>query len=254
MQLTYHRKTGTSSTAVIFLHGSNQSKESFSYQLNSPLLSTFDLWSIDLPGHGESPRLSSYSMHTITEAVTTFLRRQNFTKVVLVGHSLGGHVALACHSLGYPVAGLVLMSVPPASKPISLSELFQADPAVSLLYKNEMSNEEMHQLASAQYQSVTDISQEVRSIKQVCPKFREQLPASFFQGEHIHEQEAISNLKTPTFIATAKHDRFVNNEHILTHLPPKAMVKSYSSGHNIHREATTDFNADLRRFVDDIVR
>ncbi len=71
--------------------------------------------SIDIPGHGQSGVLADiHSMELMAEAVNAVLQYLNVQQYVLVGHSMGGYVSLACLS-GYPerLAGVCLFHSSP---------------------------------------------------------------------------------------------------------------------------------------------
>jgi pimeloyl-ACP methyl ester carboxylesterase len=86
----------------------------------------------DLPGHGQSDRWhppGDISLAMYRDAVGTLCANLKLDKVVLLGHSMGGMIALAC-AAAWPerVAGLVLvgsgMRVPVAPR---LFEVFEQD-------------------------------------------------------------------------------------------------------------------------------
>ena len=56
----------------------------------------FRVITVDLPGFGKSPLLKNpFSIDHIAETLLGFLREKNLNDVVLIGHSLGGYVALS---------------------------------------------------------------------------------------------------------------------------------------------------------------
>jgi 3-oxoadipate enol-lactonase len=65
----------------------------------------------DLPGHGQSDRWHDPSIQMYQEAVGTMCATLKLTRVILVGHSMGAQIALAC-AAAWPerVAGLVLVA------------------------------------------------------------------------------------------------------------------------------------------------
>lgn len=76
---------------VVLLHGNSSSAEVWQHQLQSDSLSRFSLVALDLPGHGGSHRDTGYSVPEVVETL-----KENigvYKKVVVVGHSLGGHLA-----------------------------------------------------------------------------------------------------------------------------------------------------------------
>ncbi|HEX8701466.1 MAG TPA: alpha/beta hydrolase [Myxococcaceae bacterium] len=79
----------------------------------------------DLTGHGTSPALPlSADLSTLARDVVETARAVGFTRPLeLVGHSLGGRVALAA-SLAFPldVASVTLLDITPGPVPVDLSE------------------------------------------------------------------------------------------------------------------------------------
>src|ERR1700733_8131439 len=83
---------------VLFIHGNSCSKEVFRYQFESPLADEFHLIAIDLPGHGSSSDAfrpdETYSFPGYADAAVEVLELMGIEKFVVVGWSLGGHIAL----------------------------------------------------------------------------------------------------------------------------------------------------------------
>jgi pimeloyl-ACP methyl ester carboxylesterase len=69
----------------------------------------------DMPGYGESPSIDPYDFDGLADALARLLDAQGLTRAVLVGHSLGGMVALQMWAR-HPerVAALVLVASSPA--------------------------------------------------------------------------------------------------------------------------------------------
>jgi pimeloyl-ACP methyl ester carboxylesterase len=80
---------------LVFLHGSGDSARA--WDRVTPLLSDFSCIALDLPGHGAQvarPGPAQMSVADYADAVRTTLARDGLAGVCLVGHSLGGAVAL----------------------------------------------------------------------------------------------------------------------------------------------------------------
>lgn len=56
---------------------------------------------VDLPNHGDSPRLSEHSYDAMTDAFADYLENQWMHRVDLLGHSMGGKVAMN-YALQFP--------------------------------------------------------------------------------------------------------------------------------------------------------
>ncbi len=70
---------------------------------------------IDIPGHGQSDAVAEvHTMSLMAEAVETVWQNLNISRCVLVGHSMGGYVSLACMA-EYPdrLAGVCLFHSSP---------------------------------------------------------------------------------------------------------------------------------------------
>jgi pimeloyl-ACP methyl ester carboxylesterase len=95
--------------AVVLLHGFPFSKELWG-STRDALAKHFRVISIDLPGHGQSDCFGYvHSMDLMAKAVKAVMDKLRLKKYVLVGHSMGGYVALAFAEL-FPenVKGLCL--------------------------------------------------------------------------------------------------------------------------------------------------
>lgn len=94
-----HYTTIGKGEAIVLLHGYLEAKEiwqSFTTELHH-----FCVIEIDLPGHGQSACLEKQTIENMAAAVHAVIKGENLKKVHLVGHSMGGYVALAFLEL-YP--------------------------------------------------------------------------------------------------------------------------------------------------------
>ncbi len=102
---------GQGETTLLFIHGLANYIPVFKYNIK-PLSEKFRCIAIDLPGNGLSSREDyPFTMHFYAESVARFIQQKGLKQVVLIGHSMGGHVSLMV-SLRYPelVSHLVLFA------------------------------------------------------------------------------------------------------------------------------------------------
>jgi pimeloyl-ACP methyl ester carboxylesterase len=91
----HYKITGNGKT-IVLLHGFLEDYTIWD-EIAQNLSKDFRLVLMDLPGHGKSPVLSDiHSMELMAEEVVKVLRTEQIEQSTLVGHSLGGYVALAC--------------------------------------------------------------------------------------------------------------------------------------------------------------
>ncbi|KMM37723.1 alpha/beta fold hydrolase [Guptibacillus hwajinpoensis] len=91
----YYRRPNKSAPTLVFIHGFLSS--SFSFRKLLPLLQKeYNLLCFDLPGFGESEKSCDihYSLHEYAVLTNTLLEEMSIDKAVLVGHSMGGQIAL----------------------------------------------------------------------------------------------------------------------------------------------------------------
>lgn len=81
--------------ALVLLHGFLEDNSIFN-SLVEELSKEFRTVCIDLPGHGQSSTLGYiHTMDDMAEAVKTVLNELDLAECVMIGHSMGGYVALA---------------------------------------------------------------------------------------------------------------------------------------------------------------
>lgn len=78
---------------VVLLHGFGEDSSVWGFQ--KVLEQHFRLLIPDLPGSGRSERIADMSMEGLADAVRFILQNEGIESCVLIGHSMGGYIALA---------------------------------------------------------------------------------------------------------------------------------------------------------------
>lgn len=124
--------------ALIFLHGFLENRQMWTSILEA-LPNTYRKITLDLPGHGKSENLAYvHSMEEMAEVVMALVKHLRLKKFTLIGHSMGGYVALALADK-YPdnLKALVLMNS--NSRADSPEKQKNRDRAVALVKRNPKS-------------------------------------------------------------------------------------------------------------------
>ena len=77
---------------VILIHGAGGNHLYWPPELRR--LTGYRIYALDLPGHGKSSSVGLQSIHDYASSVVNFIDSVGLTRVVIVGHSMGGAIAL----------------------------------------------------------------------------------------------------------------------------------------------------------------
>lgn len=103
--------TGKGERTLVLIHGLGSSMPAWRHNIDA-LAAKYRVVAIDLPGYGKSSKGNyAYSMEFFAQAVRGVVRELGLGHVTLVGHSMGGQIAMT-YALEYPedVDALVLTS------------------------------------------------------------------------------------------------------------------------------------------------
>ena len=114
---------GTGTPSLIFLHYFAGSSASWS-KVITQLQATAHCIAPDLPGFGDSEPIAERTVEAIAVVIAEMIRQLDLQRYILIGHSMGGKVALALASTQPPgLESLILLAPsPPTPEPITASE------------------------------------------------------------------------------------------------------------------------------------
>lgn len=116
----YYEQHGQGDPALVFVHGGGGWAEH--WQLQLPYFATLTtVIAYDLRGHGRSSvPVGPYSIETFAEELHRLLRQLHIERPILVGHSLGGTIALR-YAFDFPdqVTGIAIIDSGCSSAPVS---------------------------------------------------------------------------------------------------------------------------------------
>lgn len=115
VQLHSLRFENPSAPALVILHGLLGSSRNWS-TIGKALQDRFDVHAVDLRNHGSSPHADAMRWAEMSTDLQAYLDRHGLEKVVLMGHSLGGKVAMR-YACEYPDLVEKLIIVDIAAKP-----------------------------------------------------------------------------------------------------------------------------------------
>ncbi|ULQ56772.1 alpha/beta hydrolase [Flavihumibacter rivuli] len=96
--MMHYRRVGTGKLVVVLLHGFGEDSRIWKHQENF-LRDKFTLIIPDLPGCGKSGHEADLGMENLAHGIDKILRKENVEKAAMIGHSMGGYIALAFAAL-----------------------------------------------------------------------------------------------------------------------------------------------------------
>jgi pyruvate dehydrogenase E2 component (dihydrolipoamide acetyltransferase) len=256
--LTLHYLVAGPTTAanLVFLHGLGGSLATWQVALGE-LVEHCRVCAFDLPGHGASARPDAggfdYGVAGLADAVAAAISAAKLAPAVVVGHSLGGAIAIRL-ALGWPdlVAGLILVNSAGLGREIApeLLDVYDDEPGpaaaralLDLFYEDKrlITDRGVAELAQGQLAAGAWPAQQAVA------------GANFSRaGQTIDLVERLGDVATPTLIVWGERDRVMPLEHALSAIRalPDAWLKVMPGlGHVPQVEDAAGFARAVARFA-----
>lgn len=259
VQVAVHTSPGDG-PPIVLVHGNSASAQAFRHQLDGKLGREFQLFAIDLPGHGDSADAAdpqrSYSLPGFASVVLGVAEQLELAGAVYVGWSLGGHVLLKA-AAELPAAGLVLFGTPPLASPADMERAFLPHPANAILFNEVYSEDEVRARAVALVRPGAEPPElYLRDLRRADGRFRTALLASIAAGRFANEVETVATLTIPVAVLHGAQDQAVNGDYIRGLAIPtlwRGAVQVISeAGHSPQWERPDEFDALVAAFVREV--
>lgn len=250
-QIHYVDNCRETDKVILFIHGNSHSSRTFRHQFQNEQLNEYRLIALDLPSHGDSVALNEYSLPIFTHILHGFVEQLDLKEIILVGHSLGGHIAIEAISKINP-KGIFIFGTPPLSIPLDMGG-FKANKDLELVFKDKLSDSEVTQLAKNFYsKSEIDVI-DLEDIKKTHEGFRFSMFQSF--GAQLFQDEVkITNAFAghKAFIHGTQ-DKLINAHYLNDKIDLSGVwqnkIIEVDSSHNLHIENYQEMNALIVDFA-----
>lgn len=246
---------------VILVHGNSMSSESYDRQLTADIARRWRFVAFDFPGHGDSPRPSdperTYSIRGYAEIVRELSAALGLERPVVVGHSLGGNVALEIAGLGAELAGVMVFSTPPIRGPADIPEAFQLEKGCALFFRARLTEDEIATMGRLIMPAgVEPPPYYARSITATDPLARERIGIAISSADSrlCDERQVLSEARCPMAVVVGALDRIVNIDFVRRQSYPRLWRGSVQTiagvAHNPQYDAADVFNPLLGDFLE----
>ena len=251
----YYERYGTDGPAIILLHGLASSSRIWTHLIRT-LQTSYQVFALDFPGHGQSDRWDDYSFDSLVALLSQWMDACGISKATLIGVSLGCTVALS-FALQYPERTTSLLLEGPLGgylpwwKPLGCIDrlVFAALPillqASVILFGSQATAYWLNTFGVKRKRNLKSIEDLLR---QVDFKAVRQLLWQSSCPPYINQLEQI---KTPVLLICGSNDpmpkRFIL--YIKTHLPNATLTEIPQTRHLSLMEKPHEFSRIVLRFL-----
>jgi len=249
---------------ILFLHGFGESKHTWRY-LERDLARNYRLYSLDLKGFGDSPKTKDglYSIYDQALLVENFIKKHRIKNVTIVGHSLGGGVAMVLALMAkknrLSIKRLVLINTMAYNQQLPSMLRLLNTPVIGPLGLRVMSGH-WHALEAYKYAFSDDtkipnegVEQSAKMIENPDAKYAYIKTVAQLVPDDIEEiTTQYKKITIPTLIIWGEDDISIGvyNAYRLHYILPNSRLKVFSKiGHMPHEEAPQKVIAEIRKFM-----
>ena len=252
-------------TPVILIHGLAASLHDWDDLIPALAENGYAAYAPDLLGHGDSPRLESgpYQMDWLFEHFSQWMRSLHLTEpAILIGHSLGGHVALEyARRVSAWTRGLVLVN--PFYSPSQLPKVLR-----TTYSRPDLSELVLGRLPEKWFKFFVDVSSAamghgIGALRGLPERIREQTildykrtaPGVYHIPGVINDMTGyLHEVNTPALVVWGDQDKTLSPSSFprLVDGLPKARGEVFSAGHVPHQSHAEDFNRLVLKFLKEI--
>lgn len=245
-----------SAPVVILLHGLFGMADNLG-MVAKPLAEGFRVYSLDLRNHGRSFRADSMQFSEMAGDVERFMDSKDVSSAYLIGHSLGGKVAMQV-ALQAPkrVNALVIADIAPVAYLGSHDDVFAGLEAVDLKFIDSR-----RQAETILRDYIVDVGVRLFLMKSLYRDdagifaWRMNIHALHACYEQmrcaIHAEKPFSG---PTLFIKGEQSSYISEQHrdAILNLFPAAKIKVIqNTGHWLHAEKTVAFNRLVKNFLEE---
>lgn len=245
----------------MLLHGNSQSSNQFKEQF-AALGEKYRLIAWDLPGHGESDKLTDptlYNIETYAAIGHLIIEALDIAPVALLGWSLGGHVAIEMiRTFQSNIQALMLTGTPPCElseqglkqafkwnddiSRLALTEEWTLDDAKSWVAYSGLTPDQYPEAVKAALKA--DGTSRTNMIKHLTSRKDNQLTV-------------VKNFNGPVDIVIGINDQHINNAYITTHVQNLKIFSGFrtmQTGHSTFLEQPEAFNEHFVEFMNKVLK
>ena len=250
----FHRALGEGKPLVL-LHGIFGSSDNWLTQAR--MLSThFRTYAVDLRNHGHSPHEEVFDYPSMVADVLEFIETNKIADPVLIGHSMGGKVAMN-FAVAHPhkLQKLIVVDIAPKAYSMAHYVILEGLQAVPIA---EITSREEADAALARFVDESDVRQFLLKNLQRKPEggFKWKLNLAAI-SDNIHkiglDLQFPGKFEKPTLFVRGERSNYVKDEDFerIREVFPAAKIETLDTGHWLPAEKPKEFVSLVERWLSD---
>lgn len=247
MQLHY-REQGEGKS-IVFLHGLFGSLDNLN-SLAKELKDNHQVIQVDLRNHGRSCWRDEMNYQLMAEDIANLLNTLNIKHTIIIGHSMGGKVAMALSKIiADKISQLIILDIAPTTYPTDKYQaLLDILNAVTINHITERKN-------AAELMRSFHLNEHTLQffLKSFCQgKWLFNLHSICCNIDHIAGWQPIHPFNKPVLFIKGQNSDYItpnNQQAILTQFPQAKMHIIANAGHNVHVEKPQQVLNAIQRFL-----
>ncbi len=239
---------------LVFLHGMLGELQNWNSQAKRFAEAGYQVISIDLRNHGNSPHIKGMSYRQMADDVLALLADLGLSKVHLLGHSMGGKVAMYL-ALNHSdiIQKLVVVDIAPVAYPLWHQSIFYA--LLSLPLATLKSRNEADDLLAENFDDAFERAFLLKNLKRVEGVYQwkcdlQEIATNYLKIAGFPVQS--TSFDSSVLFIKGEDSDYITDAHkpkILQYFPKASMVNIAHAGHLPHVQQPEDFYHHVSNYL-----
>lgn len=243
----------TNALTLVVIHGLFGNSDNWN-SIAKELSNDFHVYTLDLPNHGKSERLDQPGYDTLATLVYQWMQSKQLEQCVLLGHSMGGKVAMQLASQ-HPecVEQLIVADIAPVDYESGHHDIFTGLKAIDL--QSITSRKQADEILSEYEPTVTTRQFLLKSLVKSEVGFKWIIQLDNLAEHYVHiraKPPLVSPYQGKTLFIKGENSAYIQQKHYeaIQRWFPQAQVKIIAgTGHWLHAEKPLSFVSLVKRFL-----
>lgn len=252
--MVHAKKYGESGPALVIIHGLFGNADNW-HSIAQSLAEHFTVYCLDLPNHGASSPLEDATYPKMASAILAWANAAKLTSFYLLGHSMGGKVAMQMAAMAKPnqVKKLIIADISPVNYQPGHTEIFKGLKAVN---EADIQSRKQADTILSQFEPSLPIRQFLlKNLTKKDNNFSLVISLDNIANSYatiLKKPEISAPIDTPTLFIKGEKSNYIiaDYQNAIMALFPNAEFKMIpGTGHWLHAEKPAAFTGLVKRFL-----